>query len=189
MPITEKNRIAEVRGAFPGLAEMTYLNAATHGLTPQPVLDRYLEMISLTAQYGHQRYDSLDLPEFKAARSAVAGILGVPPSWLAFGRNATDGINYVFGSLTWEPGDEVIISDQEHPAITHPWEYGARRGLFVAKSFRVDADPAVTLANLEAVITPRTRLIAASHVSSQTGIRLPGPAICALAQRLNGEDR
>jgi len=189
MPISEKNQIAEIRRAFPGLAEMTYLNAATHGLTPQPVLDRYFEMLALTAQYGHQRYDSQDLPAYKSARAAVAGILGVPPSWVAFGRNATDGINYVFGSLAWEAGDEVIISDQEHPAITHPWEYGARRGLFVARSFRVDADPAVTLANLEEVITHRTRLIASSHVSSQTGIRLPGPAMCALVQRLNDQGR
>jgi L-cysteine/cystine lyase len=43
----------------------------------------------------------------------------------------------------------------------------------------------ITLRNLEGQITPRTRLIACSHVSSQTGIRLPGPAICALAGRLN----
>src|SRR5690348_8628627 len=121
MLITERNDIAEVRRAFPGLTDMTYLNVATHGLTPQPVLDRYLEMISLTAHYGHQRYDAEDVPEYQQARAAVAGILDVPPSWVAFGRNATDGINYVFGSLAWQPGDEVIISDQEHPALYLPW--------------------------------------------------------------------
>jgi len=191
MPISEKNRIADVRGAFPGLKDMTYLNAATHGLTPQPVLDRYLEMISLTAHYGHQRYNAEDLPAYQRTRPLVAEILGVPPSWVAFGRNATDAINYVFGSLAWQADDEVIISDQEHPAITHPWEYGARRGLFSAKTFKVDPDPTVTLRNLEEQITPHTRLVAASHVSSQTGIRLPGPAMCTLAQRLNaaGRDR
>jgi hypothetical protein len=41
-----------VRRAFPTLGELTYLNVATHGLTPQPVLDRYLELISRTAHYG-----------------------------------------------------------------------------------------------------------------------------------------
>ena len=51
----EKTTVAEVRRAFPSLQEMTYLNVATHGLTPQPVLDRYLELITLTAKYGHFR--------------------------------------------------------------------------------------------------------------------------------------
>src|SRR2546421_5200348 len=118
----ERNRVAEVRRAFPGLDEMTYLNVATYGLTPQPVLDRYLEMISLTARYGQLRMTE-DLSAYHAARSAVAGLLDVPPSWLAFSRNATDGMNYVLGSLQWQPGDEVIISDQEHPAVTFPWQY------------------------------------------------------------------
>jgi selenocysteine lyase/cysteine desulfurase len=186
---TERTRIAVVRRAFPALDEMTYLNVATHGLTPRPVLDRYLELISLTAQFGHLRYAAEDVPAYERARAAVAGILGVPVGWLAFGRNATDGLNYVLGSLPWQPGDEVIISDQEHPALTLPWEYGARRGLFTGKTFTVDPDPAVTLRNLEGQITPRTRLIACSHVSSQTGIRLPGPAICALAGRLNAAGR
>lgn len=186
---TERNRIAEVRRAFPGLDEMTYLNVATYGLTPQPVLDRYVEMISLTARYGHLRYVEEDLPAYQRARQAVASILGVPPNWLAFGRNATDGMNDVFGGLAWQPGDEVVTSDQEHPAMTFPWAYGARLGHFSGKTFTVDADPAITLRNLEEQITPRTRLIACSHVSSQTGIRLPAAAICALARRLNEAGR
>lgn len=189
MPIAETNPIAAVRGAFPALAEMTYLNVATYGLTPQPVLDRYLEMIAHTAHYGHLCYNEQDVPAYQKARAAVAGILDVPPSWVAFGRNATDGINHIFSSLSWQPGDEVITSDQENPALTLPFAYGERRGHFVGKSFAIDPDPAVTLRNLEAQITPRTRLIACSHISSQTGIRLPGAAICALAQRLNEAGR
>ncbi|HZS91620.1 MAG TPA: aminotransferase class V-fold PLP-dependent enzyme [Chloroflexota bacterium] len=189
MLTTDINRLTEVRKAFPGLDEMTYLNVATHGLTPQPVLDRYLEMLTLTARYGQMRYQSDDIPAYQRARAAVAGILDVPPSWVAFSRNATDGINYVLGSLTWRPDDEVIISNQEHPAVTMPWEYGLRRGLYKGKTVSIDADPAVTLHNLEELITPHTRLIAISHVSSQTGIRVPWPDICALVERLNAAGR
>ncbi len=189
MLTAEINRIGEIRKAFPSLGEMTYLNVATHGLTPQPVLDRYLEMITLTARYGHLRYTSDDVPGYHRARLAVARILDVPPSWIAFSRNATDGINYVLGSLTWQPDDEVIISNQEHPAITHPWEYGLRRGVFQGKTVSVDPDPAVTLRNLEELITPHTRLIAISHISSQTGIRIPWTDICAMVKRLNAAGR
>src|SRR5579871_2071946 len=141
MLTAETTRIAEVRRAFPGLGSMIYLNEATHGLTPQPVLDRYLELVSLTAHYGHQRYEAEDVPLYARARPAVASLLNVPPHWIAFNRNATDGINYVFGSLTWELGDEVIISDQEHPALYLPHGYGDRRGLFTARTFSIDPDP------------------------------------------------
>ncbi len=185
----ERDLVATARRAFPGLDAMTYLNTATHGLTPQPVLDRYVEMVSLTARYGHARYETEDLPAYRRARSAVARILDVPPAWVAFGRNATDGINAVFGSLAWQPGDEVVISDQEHPAVSHPWLYGERRGLFATKTFAVDPDPVVTLHNLEAHITGNTRLVAFSHVSSQTGIRLPAAAICEMVERLNAAGR
>src|SRR5579883_3625994 len=117
---------------------MTYLNVATCGLTPQPVLDRYVELLSRPARYGHLCYNDQDVPAYQRARSSVAGILDVPPSWVAFGRNATDGINHVFASLSWQPGDEVITSDQEHPAVGLPFAYGERRGLFTGKTFAVD---------------------------------------------------
>ena len=69
----QQDRIAEVRRAFPSLGEMTYLNVATHGLTPQPVLDRYLEMISLTAHYGHMVLQRRGRAGLRRARVAVAG--------------------------------------------------------------------------------------------------------------------
>src|SRR5690349_3893789 len=96
---TEQERIVDIRRAFPGLDEMTYLNNATHGLTPQPILDRYVEATALTAHYGHFRYLDHDVPAYERARDAIARILDVPPRWVAFGRNATDGINYILGSL------------------------------------------------------------------------------------------
>ncbi len=189
MPTAEGDRVAEARRAFPTLGEMTYLNVATHGLTPQPVLDRYLELISLTARYGHLRYDGEDLSAYRRARAVVAGILGVPTSWLAFTRNATDGMNDILSSLTWQPGDEVLTSDQEHPAVNFPLAYGARRGLFAVRTFAVDPDPAVTLRHVEESLTARTRLILCSHVSSHTGIRSPAAEICALAGRRNAVGR
>ena len=101
----DRDLVAVARRAFPGLNDMTYLNTATHGLTPETVLDRYLEMVRLTARYGHLCYETEDVPAYQRARSAVARILDVPPAWVAFGRNATDGINAVFGGLAWQPGD------------------------------------------------------------------------------------
>lgn len=171
------------RAAFAGVDEMTYLNVGTYGLTPRPVLDRYLEAIERSARYGFLLHYDEALPAVRRARQAAATLLDVPAAWLAFNKNATDGVNQIISSLDWRPDDEVVISDQEHPALLWPWQYGQRRGLFRGATFAVDADPAVTLRNVEAALTPRTRLIACSQVSSQTGIRLPAAAICALARR------
>ena len=173
----------KARAAFHGLDEMTYLNVGTYGLTPQPVLERYQETIERAARYGFLLHYDEALPAVRRAREAVAELLDVPAAWVAFDQNATDGVNQVFSSLDWQPDDEVVISDQEHPALLWPWQYGQRRGLFRGATFAIDADPAVTLRHVEAALTPQTRLLACSHVSSQTGIRLPAAAICALARR------
>jgi cysteine desulfurase / selenocysteine lyase len=117
----------------------------------------------------------------EAARVRVAAFLGAGPDELAFTRNATDGVNLVAWGLPWDPDDEVILSNEEHPAMNLPWHHLQASGGPRVKVFRVDPDPDVTLRNVKALITPRTRMIASSHVSCQTGTRIPARELCALA--------
>jgi len=66
------------------------------------------------------------------SRERIAARINARPTEIALSGNATDGVAFVTAGLDWTPGDEVIISDQEHPAVTFPWQYGVRRGLFAA---------------------------------------------------------
>ena len=66
--------------------------------------------------------------------------------------------------------------------MNHPWHYLQARGGPKLRVFAIDPDPETTLANIRALLTPRTRIIASSHVSCQTGIRIPAKEVCDLAR-------
>ena len=171
---------AEIRKQLPALADVVYLNTGTAGIAARPVLDRLLEEIALFEQRGEVVYQVMQ-ERMDAARARMAAYVGAGPDELAFTRNATDGINLVAWELPWRADDEVILSEEEHPAMTVPWHHLRDSGGPRVKMFRLDADPEKTLRNVESLITPRTRMIASSHVSCVTGARIPARALCALA--------
>lgn len=175
-----------VRADFPALAGLTYLNLGTHGLMPEPALLRYLEASARYEREGHFAHADLDA-ERERARARLAALLGAPPATVALTGNANDGINIVAAGIAWRPGDEVLITDQEHPAIESPFGHLAERGRIALRRFAFGADPEETLANLEAALTPRTRLVAVSTVSSQTGARLPARPATAIAHARGAE--
>ncbi len=171
---------AQVRQAFPILKDVNYLNTGTYGLMPEPALAAFLEM---TADFerGGQAARGEFYARMGVTRQRIAGLLGATSQEIAFTRNATDGVNLVLAGLEWQPGDEVITTDEEHPAIAHPLGYLRReRGLRI-HTVKVSPRADVMLARLEAVVTPATRLVIMSHVTCETGTRLPAREICAWA--------
>lgn len=169
-----------VRADFPALADLTYLNLGTEGLMPEPALARYQAAVARYEREGYFAHYDLEA-ERERARERLAALINAPPSTIALTGNANDGINLVVAGLEWRPGDEVLISDQEHPAIENPFGLMAHQGRIALRRFAFGPDPEHTLANLAAALSPRTRLVAASMVSSQTGARLPPVAATALA--------
>ena len=172
--------VARVRDAYPILREMAYFNTGTYGIMAEPVLAGYLQNIARFERRGMAESGSLHR-QIEAARERLAARINAQPEEIALTGNATDGVTYVAEGLSWSPGDEVIISDQEHPAMSYPWQYAAQRHGIVLRRFAVDWDPRKSLEAIRALITPRTRLIGTSHVTSPYGVRLPVKEICALA--------
>jgi selenocysteine lyase/cysteine desulfurase len=114
-------------------------------------------------------------------RPRVADLVGADPGEIALTGNSSDGINIVAHGLRLREGDEVVISDQEHPAVFVPWLHlAAVRGVRV-RLLKVDNDPARTLEHLRGVLGAKTALVCVSHVSSMTGLVLPAAEICRLA--------
>lgn len=172
--------VAAVRAAYPLLQQMAYFNTGTYGLMAEPALTAYLADVARFERGGMAGDQGLR-EAIERARSRLAARINADPAEVALSGNATDGAAWVAAGLDWSPGDEVIISDQEHPAMRFPWHYTAQRHGFLVKHYTVHHDPAASLAAVRALITPRTRLIGASHVTSPTGTRLPVAEICALA--------
>src|SRR6202041_3878362 len=83
---------------------------------------------------------------------------------------------YIANGLDMKPGDEVLMTDQEHPGGEQPWNLRAKRyGIVVKKITLLKPVPdALTVLNLfSEAITPRTRVIFFSHISTVTGVVLP----------------
>lgn len=127
-------------------------------------------------------------PALDRARAAVASFVGCPADDLAFVHNATAGVNTVVRSLSLGPGDEVVISNQEYNACNNAVRAEcAERGASAVSATlpwplpadKAEAEEALAQAIL-ACVTPRTRLVLLSHITSPTAIRLP-------VERLVGE--
>lgn len=111
-----------------------------------------------------------------AARDSVGQFVGASPDDLVFVPNATAGVNTVLRSLTFAPNDELIVTDHEYNACRNALNFVAERSgarvVVVPVPFPVAHEDEIIGPLLQAV-TPRTRLVLADHVTSQTGLVLP----------------
>jgi cysteine desulfurase/selenocysteine lyase len=129
-------------------------------------------------QYGAAEFGQL-LPVRDAARMTAARLLDCDPDEIALVPNTSTGVHMVADGIEWRPGDEVVVFDRDFPANVQPWRRLERRG--VRLRWVPTRDGGHDLADVEAVLGPATRLIAASHVSFLTGFRLDLDGLCALA--------
>src|SRR6516164_4399839 len=175
-----------IRRQFPLEDGLIYLNAANVCPASRPVLDRYAALLrDFQADPSFQNREKYR-PLRESVRTKVARLLGVAADEVAITRNTSEGSNLVVRGIDLKPGDEVVITDHNHPSNNDSWKLRARREGLVVKSVpvRVPARSADDLiAGIERAITPRTRVIAITHLTSTTGIRYPIKPIAELARR------
>ena len=175
-----------VRREFPLEDGLIYLNAANVCPASRPVLDRYAALLrDFQANPSFQNRDKYR-PLRESVRTKVAALLGVSADEIALTRNTSEGTNLVVRGIDLKPGDEIVITDHNHPSNNESWKLRARREALVVKSVPVPV-PARSaedlIAGIEKAITPRTRVIAITHLTSTTGIRYPIKPIAELARR------
>ena len=83
--------------------------------------------------------------------------------------------------MNWREGDEIIVTDQEHPALLIPLANVARRHGCVLKRIPVSASSEEMLASFSELLTDRTKLVAVSHVTTDSGTILPAAEMTRLA--------
>ena len=166
--------IAAIRSQMPAVTARAYFNTGTFGPFPRVVRDAmeaHLQEAHERGRIGEDGYATWAQIEIDA-RSAIATTVNASVGEIAVAHSTSDGLNLVVGGLEWEPGDEVLVGDNEHPGLLVPLEMmGQRRGIVTRVLPISDApDPAGVIAE---AITPRTRLVALSHVLWTTGRVLP----------------
>ena len=163
---------AEVRAAFPVLARLAYLNAGTTGPLPQVTLDASAARVAEDGERGRTGAEYLrgvrSLRE--RVREKLAALVDVPAERVALTSSTTEACRIVVSGLRLRPEDEVVTTDSEHFGLIGPLHASGAR-VRVARVLGRPAGEAFDA--MLAEVTPRTRLIAAQHVSWMTGHVLP----------------
>ncbi|HEY0443205.1 MAG TPA: aminotransferase class V-fold PLP-dependent enzyme, partial [Candidatus Limnocylindrales bacterium] len=166
---------------------VTFLNHGSYGACPRPVLEAQAAWRE-RMEREPVRFLGRDLERFlEAARADVGAFLGANPDDLAFVTNATTGVNTVLRSLRFEPGDELLATDHEYNATLNALAEIAARDRATVRIAHVPfplRDPDQVTAAILGAVTPRTRLLLVSHVTSPTGLVFPlGDIVRELAAR------
>lgn len=178
----EPEWVRVARRQLPVCHEGIYLQTGSFGPSPVNVVQRVRDLMEFQLK-GPAYPDcvaQLQAAE-DACRPVLARLLGAQAEEVALTHNTTEGLNIALWSINWKAGDEIITSNQEHAALLAPcYNLGDRFGV-IHRIAAIDPGQDV-VANVLAQLTPRTRLVAMSHVSRQTGRVIPARA---LAQALH----
>ncbi len=174
----------DVRDHFilePGTA---YMNNASLGMPPASVAE------AVAAGYEALSREPLrgknDLGRVIADRvvPGLAALLGAEADEIALTRNATEALHMGAVGVRLRPGDEVLVTSQEHPAGRRPWEFRAQRDgvkvntVFIPSPFESEEQ---VVGLVEEALTPATRVLAFCHVT-RGGHLYPVADLCALAR-------
>ena len=187
----EEGYWAELRKQFLIPEDEVYLNNGTVGSSPAPVLRAIFEAYNTTEKLDQQEPEDYPIWGYAAwneFRDPLAEFVGCRRDEIALLRNATEANSYIANGVDLKPGDEVLMTDQEHPGGEHPWNLKAKRyGIVVKKVMlpRPVKDAAQVLNLFNEAITPRTRVMFFSHISTFSGVILPAKELCALARSKN----
>ena len=179
---------AELRKQFLIPADEIYLNNGTVGSSPVPVLKAVFD-----GYYASEKLNEADPEDYpiwgyaswNQFRDPLAEFVGCKRDEIALLRNATEANSYIANGIDMKPGDEVLMTDQEHPGGESPWQLKAKRYGIVVKKVTLPkpVENAAQVLNLFIdAITPRTRVLFFSHISTVTGVVLPAKELAALAR-------
>ena len=175
--------VLRYRDEIPALHKSIYLNTGGYGPMPKSVTKAVTDHYEAVMEHG------ADTPEmrertatsYENCRRTVAELFGVDSEEVALTRAVSEGLSAVAHGMVWRSGDEVIVTEQEHPSGIYVWLNLAEKHGIKIKKLPLLADNEELLSRLNDMITERTRMIAPSHVTTDTGQLLPAAEICRVA--------
>jgi cysteine desulfurase/selenocysteine lyase len=166
---------------------LIYLDSAASAQKPRAVIEAMTYAMENAYANVHRGLHTLaneTTDAYEAAREAVRGLINAETaSEIVFTKGATEAINLVAASFGADlvAGDEIIISQMEHHANIVPWHFLRERKGVVLKFVPVTEDGRLDMDAYRALIGPRTRMVAISHMSNVLGTINPVAEIVAAA--------
>ncbi len=191
--------MGQYRADFPVLQRkmngqrLAYLDTASSAQKPRAVLSALtaaLDTHYANIHRGLYQFSQQTTTAYEGARAKIADFIGAPSEKeIVFTRNATEAINLVAASWggTLRQGDEIILSGMEHHANIVPWQLLRDRTGIVIKIIPVLDNGTLDLAAYEALLSPKTKLVAVTHVSNALGTVNDVFKISQIAKKFNVE--
>ena len=168
------------RELFAATEKYTYLNHAAVGVLPRPTREALHDFVDAHAGGGVMGVFPYEL-RMTEYRERIARFIGAQPGTIAVLRNTGDGANAIAGGYPWQPGDELILPDNEFPSNAQPWLPVRKRGVNVRfiETKRERLTPDV----LRRHITKNTKIVTVSWVSFEDGYRHDLAALAEIAHQ------
>lgn len=186
--------IARIREDFPILARevygkpLVYLDNAASAQKPKVVLDALQRAYSEEYANVHRGLHFLAnaaTDNYEGARKTVARFLNAASDQeIAFTKNATEAINLVaqsFGGMRIGEGDEIVLSIMEHHSNIVPWHFHRERRGAKLTWVPVTDDGVFRIEDFEAALSPRTKMVAITHMSNVLGTVVPVKEVVRIA--------
>ena len=190
--------IEAIRTEFPILSRsvhgkpLIYLDSAASAQKPRAVIEAMTQAMTTSYSNVHRGLHTLaneTTDAYEAARRSVARLLNADTNQIVFTKGATEAINLVAAGLghSIQPGAEILLSQMEHHANIVPWHFLRERHGAVLRFVPVDDDGVLDMAALEAMLGPRTRMVAITHISNVLGTINPVRRIADLAHAVGAQ--
>jgi cysteine desulfurase/selenocysteine lyase len=164
---------------------LVYLDSAASAQKPEAVIEAMAAQMRGAYANVHRGLHTLaneTTEAFEAARQTVARFINAPmPEGIIFTKGGTQAINIVAAGIDVKAGDEIVLSVMEHHSNIVPWHFLRERKGAVLKWLDIDDDGAIDLKALDALIGPRTKLVAITHMSNVLGAKTPAAEIARIA--------
>jgi cysteine desulfurase/selenocysteine lyase len=177
--------VQAIRSQFPAFARrihgapLAYLDSASTTQKPAAVIRALVHAYEASANI-HRGVHLLSVEAteaFEAVRGKAAKLLGSnDPKEIVFVRGTTEGINLVaqsYGRSHVKAGDEILVSELEHHSNLVPWQMLCQEKGARLRVLPIDERGDIVLDRLDALLGPRTRIVAVAHVSNSLGTVLP----------------
>ena len=183
--------LPSLRAQFPILSRqvhgrpLVYLDNAASAQKPEAVIEAMANAMRGSYANVHRGLHALaneTTQAYEDARASVARFVNAPaPENIVFTKSGTQAINIVANGIEVEAGDEIVLSVMEHHSNIVPWHFLRERKGAVLKWLDIDDDGGIDLDALDALITPRTKMVALTHMSNVLGARTPAAEIVRIA--------
>ena len=175
--------VAAVRADTPACERVLHFNNAGASLMPDPVFNAITAHLELERDIGGYEAENLARDKLESLYNEFAALLACKPQEIAFVENATRAWDMAFYGLRLEKGDRVLTHGSEYVSNFLALLQRAERRGFEIDLVPSDASGQIDVEAMEALIGPRTRLIALTHVPTQGGLVNPAEAVGRIARK------